>query len=636
MNKKLGFKNALLATTGLLMVCALAALAGISYNLFSVSSAQSVREQLEEIANYEADNISEWLQMKANMIDEQSKEFDRQASKDHVALAQYTKKLTGFSEIFIGTKSGTSYSTMGDTGVWQNGIVTADKFDTRTRTWYQTGMQKNTIRYIAPEPDATTGELVITIAKQFSDGVIAGDISMNYLVERLDKMAQTEGILAVLYDPNADALVSTTKNVKYGDKIAKTNPLADRMLINYIDYEEYTGVDGVERIGITRAIDLFDDTKWYIFIGLDRDIAYHNVDNTAKSMLFTVIIAIIISCVVFLLSINVLYKPILELKDLISDLSSGNGDLTRRLPVEKKDDLGEIAEGVNTFIENLQTMMLDVEQATQNISTSIDKLKHQTDHSKNTLIAHSAETEQVVTAIEEMNATAADMAKLTADSASHASKTNEQVEQSSLSMISTSDTVSQMGEDTHSTAINLGQINGNMEEITNILKVIGDIADQTNLLALNAAIEAARAGEQGRGFAVVADEVRTLASRTQMSTEEIGRTVSRLNQGMATAISAMSNTQTSCDRTTEQTTLVANNLDEIGKMVRLINDLNTQVATATQEQSAVTIEVAKNMSSIREIVEQLAQNSNESEAEAYSLSSANQQLTALLSQFKLK
>ncbi|MBP3157335.1 methyl-accepting chemotaxis protein [Aliivibrio fischeri] len=497
-------------------------------------------------------------------------------------------------------------------------------------------MQKNTVRYIPPEPDATTGELVITIAKQFSDGVIGGDISMNYLVKRLSRIAQREGLLAVLYDPNADALVSTTPNVKYGDRIAETNPLKDRMLINYIDYEEYTGLDGVERIGITREIELFDDTKWYIFIGLDRDVAYSNVDKTAESMIFTVIIAIIISCVIFLLAINFLYKPILQLKEVISDLASGNGDLTRRLPVENKDDLGEIAEGVNTFIENLQGMMLDVEQATQNISTSIDKLKHQTDHSKNTLIAHSAETEQVVTAIEEMNATAADMAKLTADAASHASKTNEQVEQSSIAMVSTSNTVSQMGQDTNSTAINLGQINGNMQEITNILKVIGDIADQTNLLALNAAIEAARAGEQGRGFAVVADEVRTLASRTQMSTEEIEQTVSRLNQGMTTAISAMSNTQTSCDRTTEQTTLVANNLDEIGNMVRLINDLNTQVATATQEQSAVTIEVAKNMSSIREIVEQLAQNSNESEAEAYSLSSANQQLTALLSQFKLK
>ncbi len=636
MIKKLGFKNALLATTGLLMVSALAALSGISYNLFNNSSAQNVRNQLEEMANYEADNISDWLQIKAKMIDAQSKEYDRQTLVDHVAFTHYTKNLTGFSEIFVGTKSGTSYSTMGDTGVWKNGVVTADKFDTRTRTWYQTGMQKNTVRYIAPEPDATTGELVITIAKQFSDGVIGGDISMNYLVERLSRIAQREGLLAVLYDPNADALVSTTPNVEYGDRIAETNPLKDRMLINYIDYEEYTGLDGVKRIGITREIELFDDTKWYLFIGLDRDVAYSNVDKTAELMIFTVIIAIVISCVIFLLAINFLYKPILQLKEVISDLASGNGDLTRRLPVENKDDLGEMAEGVNTFIENLQGMMLDVEQATQNISISIDKLKHQTDHSKNTLIAHSAETEQVVTAIEEMNATAADMAKLTADAASHASETNEQVEQSSLAMISTSNTVSQMGQDTNSTAINLGQINGNMQEITNILKVIGDIADQTNLLALNAAIEAARAGEQGRGFAVVADEVRTLASRTQMSTEEIEQTVNRLNHGMTTAISAMSNTQTSCDRTTEQTTLVANNLDEIGNMVRLINDLNTQVATATQEQSAVTIEVAKNMSSIREIVEQLTQNSNESETEAYSLSSANQQLTALLSQFKLK
>jgi methyl-accepting chemotaxis protein len=208
---------------------------------------------------------------------------------------------------------------------------------------------------------------------------------------------------------------------------------------------------------------------------------------------------------VLILLLNYLYRPILELKEMILSLSSGNGDLTHQLVVRSNDDLGMIAAGINKFISNLREMMLEVEAASVVMSDGLNSVKHSVTENSRLLNQHAVETEQVVTAVAEMSATAESVAQNAATAATYTRKTNQEA---LASKVVVNDAVTSMGSLIHEVdamAASIQTMNNDTQNINAILKVIGDISEQTNLLALNAAIEAARAGEQGRGFAVVAD-----------------------------------------------------------------------------------------------------------------------------------
>ncbi|WP_279462571.1 methyl-accepting chemotaxis protein [Aeromonas dhakensis] len=344
----------------------------------------------------------------------------------------------------------------------------------------------------------------------------------------------------------------------------------------------------------------------------------------------------VVVMVLAVLALNVAYRPILSLRDLVQELSRGSGDLTRRLAVTSKDDLGQISAGINRFIERLQEMMNEVRQASGQLNSGIEGLASQTGAAQSLLADHVRETEQVVTAINEMSRTAvsvsesaASTAQLTGQSQQLASQSRQVVDQAMVSVMALVDEV-------EATACSIEAMQQDVQQIGSVLGVIGSIAEQTNLLALNAAIEAARAGEQGRGFAVVADEVRSLAARTQQSTAEIQTMLASLQQGTRTVVNAMSNTKQSCQGAAENTTRVNESLDLMAGEVVEINDLISHIATAAEQQSAVAEEINRNMSAIAEVIRQLTHNGEATVTSADSMQQTYDRLREIVGHFRLE
>jgi methyl-accepting chemotaxis protein len=379
-----------------------------------------------------------------------------------------------------------------------------------------------------------------------------------------------------------------------------------------------------------------EGTPWFLATALPTRLITAQRDDVLSTLSLMQIPMVLLLVLLQIYAIRQLVQRMKALKANIDALSTGDADLTRRITIRAEDELGAIGHSVNTFIAYLQNMIGEVTQATGAMASSLEKLQQTSAHTNQILVRHASETDQTVTAITEMSSTADSVAHNAAETAAFTQRANQHADRSRVVVGEASSSVVALIDEVASATHKVESMQQDTQRITEILGVIGAIAGQTNLLALNAAIEAARAGEQGRGFAVVADEVRALAARTQASTSQINEMLSRLTQGVASSVAAMENTQASCKSAADATARVNSGLDEMAGSVSHINSLSTQIATAAEQQSAVTEEINRSMVQIRHMVDELVQSGHTTELNTRQLLEANSRVSAIMGRFKVK
>ncbi|TNB97079.1 methyl-accepting chemotaxis protein [Pseudomonas jessenii] len=483
-------------------------------------------------------------------------------------------------------------------------------------------------------------------------GIVGADLSVNFIQEMLlganQKLYSGAGQMALI-GGNGRIVAYTKDPSKFGEKVS-----------DILDAEQIANMANLKRGEVTYSvnkdkgrIELYlpfgigqTDARWTLMLQLplnavmadlqklQADLDAQRKSDTFGMAMVGLIIAAIGLLVIWLVGHGIA-RPLKQMVAMLDDIAKGEGDLTRRLSSDRSDELGSIAKGFNTFLAKLQAMITQVVTSVQSVS---DSSEHTADIAIRTNIGiqkQMAEIDQVATAVQEMTATAQDVARNATQAAQAASHADQAAGQGMQIVRDTSNSIGVLAVEIGKAVEVVQTLAKDSENINAILIAIRGIAEQTNLLALNAAIEAARAGEQGRGFAVVADEVRNLAQKTQKATEEIQSMIQQLQQGTRDVVRVMEDSQNRTDESVQHAAKAAEALETITQAVSVINDMNTQIASAAEEQSAVADDINRNVINIGQVANEVAGGADESSSASAGLTKLAEQQRRLINQFKV-
>lgn len=391
--------------------------------------------------------------------------------------------------------------------------------------------------------------------------------------------------------------------------------------------------------GIDRApTDLLDDTVKTVEIGAEKEVALieSQLSSTEKqvALMIALGIALLIIGLVWLIK-KVIDTPLRRIIDMTRDIAEGEGDLRRRLDESSKDELGELSHWFNVFIKKLQALIGETTGSAAQLASAAEELSAISVQTGAGIRAQQSGTDQVATAVREMVATVQEVARNTAQAADAARQADAQTKSGDQVVRQAISAIEVLATDVGRASQVIEKLSGDSQNIGMVLNVIRGIAEQTNLLALNAAIEAARAGEQGRGFAVVADEVRTLASRTNKSTQEIQEMIERLQLGSKDAVQVMERGGIQARASVQQAIKAGTALGSIANSVANITDMSTQIAAAVEQQSLVAEEINRNISTISQITTQTSDGAQQTASASAELARLAVHLQDVVRQFKV-
>ncbi|SNC74707.1 methyl-accepting chemotaxis protein [Marinobacter sp. es.048] len=426
------------------------------------------------------------------------------------------------------------------------------------------------------------------------------------------------------------------------EKFASTleNPLLTKELLNSISSDGPT-VARMEQAGTPYAVygevvtDFSGNPVGVLEVARNRGDYLGLLSATRNAILIASLIAIAIAAFIGTAISRSISRPVRQAAEAMQEIADGDGDLTQRLSVVGKDEISMMARGFNRFAEKVQQSLRKVTDSTEQLASAADEMSYVTQQTRDGVKQQQNETDQVAAAMNEMTATVQEVARHASDASTAAQEADLEAQSGDTIVDQAVQSINKLAEEIERATGVVRSLEQDSVHIGSVLDVIRGIAEQTNLLALNAAIEAARAGEQGRGFAVVADEVRTLAKRTQDSTQEIQAMIEQLQARTAEAVEAMGHSREVSDMSVQQAAKAGDSLKSITNAVTTIRNMNLQIATAAEEQTSVAEEINRNVVKINDIGNQSAEGAGQTHLASESLSELANELQQLLQKFKI-
>ncbi|MFI8736770.1 methyl-accepting chemotaxis protein [Ectopseudomonas toyotomiensis] len=577
MSKNLQFSHKILLAASLVVIAA--------FSLFTLYNdylqRNAIREDLEsylhEMGNVTASNIQNWLSGRILLVESAAQSISNDSEPDRVVKLLEQKALTSsFAFTYLGTESG-GFTMRPDEQ------MPAD-YDPRTRPWYKDALAAGGTTLTEPYVDAATGELIITIATPARPaGVVGGDLSLQTLVNIINAL-DFDGIgYAFLVSADGKVLVHPDKNLvmkNLKDIYPQDTP---RISSEFSEAQ----LDGNTRILTFTPVKGLPSVSWHIGLSIDKAKAYAMLTEFRASAIIVTVIAVVLIIALLGLLIRVLMQPLTAMGKAMHDIAQGEGDLTKRLAIQSNDEFGALARSFNQFVERIHSSIREVSSATVQVNEVAKLVVNASNSSMVNSDEQASRTNSVAAAINQLGAAAQEIARNAADASSQASDARHQAEDGGKVVQQAIHSMSELSNKISDACAKIEMLNSKTVDIGQILEVIKSISQQTNLLALNAAIEAARAGEAGRGFAVVADEVRNLAHRTQESAQEIEKMIEELQVGSRESVTTMTESQRYSEESVDIANQAGERLGTVTARIGEIDGMNQSVATATEEQTSV-------------------------------------------------
>ncbi len=595
------------------VVAASSALLFITVALLSVQQLYTVKDKIENLVET---SLLELVNSTKNTIDSElsSHKSMAQATTEILSLApqdrSFIKNVLESPQIkhaFLAV--GYAYQSDGVVIENDDGWEPSGDYDPRKRPWFMGAKAAGQLMVTAPYVDVSTKKVIISIGTPvFESGVFTA--GMFYDIELTGLAALVNSVN--LFDAGYLFLVTADGTTIANPDAAKNGTKLDSYMPGLAIKE---GRQEIELNGKDYLVQFskIPSQDWYVGALVDKSIAFATIREMQTSSILYVVIGLVLSVVGLGFLIKVLMRPLATLNAAISEVASGQGDLTKRLDTNTDQEFAELADGFNRFSQTLQSQISQSKAIGAEILRGTEMTVLGAQESAEAMRNQLLELEQLATAMHEMSVTATEVANNAQGAASAAKEAEDATREGSKVVSDTTSSIDALSTRIDQAVKEVQGLESATANIETILKVINDIADQTNLLALNAAIEAARAGESGRGFAVVADEVRTLAQRTQQSTTEIRTMIEQLQAGASSVSAAMRESKHTAVSAVDNSKAADIALQSIREAIVRITEMNTQIAAAAEEQSLVAEEINGNTVKIKDLSTQVAdaaENSN--------------------------